>query len=422
MEVVLLYLIGAFLGGGLTFKLFDDDDASETPADPTFEGFEEEINSDGELILLGSDGDDTLDTVSIKQAQEDGLIDGLVRGIEGGDGNDTIYAGLSHDWRTDEVSGVAGDIFGGAGDDQIRVGIARSDSGSFYASGINRGYGGDGDDRLFAGDSTAVYGGEGDDRTYTASEWYLGGFIEGGSAYGGNGDDRHHGLDGYSYYEGGDGNDLAYVADDSTAYGGNGDDTLYGLDANNTLYGGAGADLLIGEQWGEPSKDYNALNVGEDLFRSWSRPTYLIDDPDDGATDTFVVKSRLNVINEEVITDDPYYPNNLLTEIEGFNPTFDMIHLDLDVNQVTTDRYYEEVRNPGTYSSDLPPPTINNGYEFTRIDEDGADAQIVLTGTGFNSDGEPISQEFIVKVKGAAGQLTEDHIRTDINYFSYRTW
>ncbi len=132
--------------------------------------------------------------------------------LDGGQGNDTLYAGA----HGDRLQGADGDdqFFGGAGDDALT--------------------GGDGADQIYGGPGTDVLtGGAGDDRLF-----------------GGSGNDSISGEDGVDLLSGTDGND--------TLNGGGGRDTLIGGDGDDSMLGGAGADILTGENGND------AVDGGED--------------------------------------------------------------------------------------------------------------------------------------------------------------
>jgi Ca2+-binding RTX toxin-like protein len=176
--------------------------------------------ADPALTLTGGDGNDILDGLG---GDDD---------IAGGAGNDLLGGRDGADW----LAGAAGDdnLHGGAGDDVLSGGdgsdTLHGEDGADWASG------GAGDDALYGhAGKDDLAGGDGDD-----------------SLWGGSDDDSLSGGDGADALSGGFGADLmagglgADVLD-----GGDGADTLHGSDADATdsdtdfLNGGEGDDLLF---------------------------------------------------------------------------------------------------------------------------------------------------------------------------------
>ncbi|CZF77733.1 Hemolysin, chromosomal [Grimontia celer] len=147
--------------------------------------------------LGDKDFNDTVFTVKVTAEKEVSDKDT----IDGGTGNDKIYAGDDADI-----------VHGGEGDDQI--------------------FGGKGDDTLY-GDEGAddIRGGQGND-----------------TVYGGEGDDVLYGKAGNDTLDGGAGNDKLFGnAGSNTLLGGTGNDKLYaGNGTNNRLDGGEGVDTYTG--------------------------------------------------------------------------------------------------------------------------------------------------------------------------------
>ncbi|WOT35647.1 calcium-binding protein [Streptomyces coeruleorubidus] len=139
--------------------------------------------------------------------------------IELGDGNDR-WTGATGD-RVDGSSAL-----GGAGDDIIRVGALG------YAGG------GDGDDTLYAGiDGEIVDGGAGDDVLRGgAGEQILRADDGDDTVYGGAGDDELYGGRGNDILHGNGGADRIW--------GNSGDDELYGGPGADTLSGGPGKNIV----------------------------------------------------------------------------------------------------------------------------------------------------------------------------------
>ncbi|MGY4830466.1 calcium-binding protein [Sphaerotilaceae bacterium SBD11-9] len=204
--------------------------------------------------------------------------------IEGGAGQDVVYAGTGDDYVSggddnDDVYGMGGDdaLFGDAGNDRI-YGDGPSQYNPiivYYAAPQDHGAdvidGGAGDDLLLGqGQDDAVYGGVGNDTLY--------------------GDDRDisntpadvHGAD---YLDGGDGND--------ELLGGGRDDQLFGGDGDDDLWGDAGAvpssnraflqPAYHGNDYldGEGGNDYEQGEGGDDtLFGGEGNDTLIGDDND----------------------------------------------------------------------------------------------------------------------------------------------
>lgn len=159
----------------------------------------------GDADEIGSGSDESTDRPSIGVVTIGGNGDDVIYGtdladnLDGGAGNDIIYAGGGDDL-----------VHGNVGDDIL--------------------YGQDGNDKLYgdAGNDVA-YGGAGND------------LLEGGE-----GDDRLYGEDGNDTLHGGPGNDiLDGGAGINTLEGGAGDDILYSHSPRDLTSGGAGSDTLI---------------------------------------------------------------------------------------------------------------------------------------------------------------------------------
>jgi serralysin len=141
--------------------------------------------------------------------------------MEGGSGDDSIFAGTGNDT-----------LYGGDGNDSGIVKIGAF----FFMGGL---YGGDGND--------FIDGGRGDDT--------LDGGAGNDALYGGEGNDSLTGGGGDNFMDGGQGDDTLFGSDgvgngtgSNILYGGEGNDTLKGAGGIDTLDGGRGNDKLFGFQ------------------------------------------------------------------------------------------------------------------------------------------------------------------------------
>lgn len=221
--------------------------------------------------------------------------------IDGGSGNDTLYAlegqnviqgGADND-RIDitaaSVSVGKDTLVGGQGDDTIHAGshgavlygddLASSDSLAgndqlYGGMGDDLAYGGAGDDMLEADSGKdTLWGGIGNDT--------LSGGFDDDTLNGDNGNDKLNGGDGNDSLNGGKGNDILIA--------GNGlMDTLYGGDDNDVLAGGVGADFLSGDAGNDTltgAEGNDTLNggTGDDFFDTGSGTDLIQLDLNSGA-------------------------------------------------------------------------------------------------------------------------------------------
>ncbi|MGI3185046.1 Hint domain-containing protein [Nioella aestuarii] len=218
------------------------------------------IGGDGNASVDGGNGDDFIDTrldgnLSMPDRGYPGLFPGdpvptdAMDTIDGGAGNDTIFAGDDAD-----------SITGGSGHDQI--------DGGFDDDTIDAG---EGDDLIVGGEgSDTILGQSGDDTIYGG----LGpGFPDELNITDDGSDGNPIGPDavtdnGRDYIEAGDGNDVVYGQDDDdTIYGGAGNDTLDGGIDEDEIYGGADRDVILGGNAGDyvdgggTGDDYDTLDL-----------------------------------------------------------------------------------------------------------------------------------------------------------------
>lgn len=256
------------------------------------------VGGDGNDIIHGGDGNDkSIWSGGVK------IFDG---GLQGGDGNDTIFGDDGDDqaWGqegndtldggtgNDVLEGDEGDdiINGGDGDDTI-FGDDQASTTGFTGAGndiLNGGAGndvlagGDGDDELHGGaDNDQLWGTAGSDTIYgDAGDDVIYGDFNGVSTvndaadtiYGGDGNDVINAGGGDDIVSGGNDNDTIYARDgNDTVNGDAGNDSIYGENGNDTINGGIGGDYLIGGAGddiisGDADNDTLAGDAGEDTL------------------------------------------------------------------------------------------------------------------------------------------------------------
>lgn len=192
------------------------------------------IDANGNLVVSGPDGTDTLTGIELLQAT-DGIhpvgalvgfsqpsLTGLTVSASASSGDDYL------------VGGVQGDaIGGGAGNDTI-VGLLGNDT-LFGNAGNDLLLGGDGADQLEGGaGNDRLFGGAGDD-------------LLRGDIIDVTGNDTLLGEDGNDWLDAGAGNDWLD--------GGVGNDTLYGGVGGDVLRGGGGDDILFGDVYSDRNRE-----------------------------------------------------------------------------------------------------------------------------------------------------------------------
>ncbi len=240
---------------------------------------------DGDDVLTGSDGNDTLDG-----GDGDDKLSGLggndtINGgagndvLSGGSGNDNLAGGdgddsLMGESGNDVVLGGDGNDFsnGGVGDDALDGGIGRDTLNG--ASGNDSIAGGTGRDTLFGGSGAdTLDGGEDDDS--------LKGHSGDDRLRGGDGNDILRAGSGNDWLNGGDGNDVlrgdsgndGLTGNDGNDFldGSSGDDTIVGGDGDDSLLGGSGRDIALGGNGndrvnGQGNTDTIAGGEGDDFL------------------------------------------------------------------------------------------------------------------------------------------------------------
>jgi len=195
--------------------------------------FDDTLRGDaGDDTLYGGDGNDVLvggggNNVLFGGAGDDRLyVDTQTASLDGGDGNDTVYARYS--------SGVTLDL-------SASIELFNGSVGSDAVTAVN------------ASSAVELIGGDGDDS--------LTGGAYADSLRGDNGDDWLDGGDGNDTLAGGNGNDwLLGGGGNDTLSGGSGNDTLVGGFGDDSLVGGSGADLFVFSNVGgnDILRDFNA--------------------------------------------------------------------------------------------------------------------------------------------------------------------
>jgi Ca2+-binding RTX toxin-like protein len=195
---------------------------------PPMPGFTETRDADGNIILTGTAGDDTIRIREHRSAK--GVVDGVR--VEDGKGHSRDYLGADANRLN---------IHGGDGNDFISVDPQVKNNFHLYGDGGNdRIEGGKGNDVIYGGAGRDyIDGREGDDTIFgEAGNDYL---------YGGRGNDVIEGGDGNDYLEGGKGNDVLHGnAGNDVVSGGRGNDRVFGDAGNDVLYGGSGTDEIFG--------------------------------------------------------------------------------------------------------------------------------------------------------------------------------
>ncbi|WP_179958367.1 calcium-binding protein [Chitinimonas arctica] len=175
------------------------------------------------LVLVSTDGDDTIQGHPGNDAVSGGAGHDV---LMGGEGNDTLLGEAGNDHLFGE--GGSNQLEGGSGDDTLE--------GGWEGDAL---LGGDGSDELLGGGGLdSLNGDEGDDRLDGGSEQdRLSGGAGNDALLGGDGDDTLRGDDGDDLLQGG--------GEGDRLEGGDGNDSLQGNGGADTLLGGAGDDELV---------------------------------------------------------------------------------------------------------------------------------------------------------------------------------
>lgn len=246
------------------------------------------FDANGNLVVAGADGSDTLTNVELLQAT-DGLypiaslvsvsqtsLTGLTASAAATTGNDYLIGTVGADT-----------LGGGSGNDTI-TGLAGNDA-LFGNTGNDALLGGDGNDSLEGGaGADALFGGAGNDTLR-------------GDIINITGNDTLMGEDGDDWLDSGNGNDWLD--------GGSGTDTLYGGLGGDSLRGGNGDDLLFGDIYSDRTHEItvdstDTVTVYEDVLLGGAGNDTLVGgygaDLMDGGTgvDYFSVRN----LNESTLT------------------------------------------------------------------------------------------------------------------------
>lgn len=208
------------------------------------------FDTNGSLVVVGADGNDTLTNVEMLQAT-DGLypiaslvsvsqpsLTGLTASTGATTGNDYL------------IGTVSADILGGGSGDDTITGLGGNDA-LFGNTGSDVLLGGDGNDTLEGGaGADRLFGGAGND-------------LLRGDLINTTGNDTLVGEDGDDWLDAGSGNDWLD--------GGSGTDTLYGGLGGDSLRGGNGDDLLFGDVYSDRTHEItvdatDTVTVYEDVL------------------------------------------------------------------------------------------------------------------------------------------------------------
>eukprot|EP00095_Tigriopus_kingsejongensis_P005240 snap_masked-scaffold113_size352875-processed-gene-2.3 protein:Tk05240 transcript:snap_masked-scaffold113_size352875-processed-gene-2.3-mRNA-1 annotation:"hypothetical protein" len=224
--------------------------------------------------LRGLDDKDFNDTVfNVKVTAEKEVSD--KDSIDGGTGNDTIFAGDD----ADVVHGGEGDdkIFGGKGDDTL--------------------HGDNGDDDIRGGEGNdIVYGGEG--AAYQSDDAVKGNVIAGIEAVVGDEGNQTVTLNEFAIYAQSDDTERGDW-DGFVAYLGEGDDTLRGYAGNDTAYGDSSASEI---QDLTPNAD-GSYNLQSDTFVSVCLSQFDFATTDEDSLGYAILDASGNVISKNIIID-----------------------------------------------------------------------------------------------------------------------
>lgn len=351
--------------------------------------------------LYGSDGADTLtpeDFDALETEAMDQLL-GNVSEIRAGVGNDEIdLTGI-----VDELSPADGTIgiYGGEGDDLITAETYN------YPVTLS---GGEGDDTL-SGASTDISGGPGDDlitsTPFSPEEEPSLQQVDGGA-----GNDTIMAPLGFGTFNGNSGNDVIETGG-GTLLGGSGTDQITYIRSTEEngspphgaeISGGGGDDTITVSLNLEPDNGYRS---GEYYVRSTQ--DYDIEIESGTGSDLIVIDAALNFVEGG---NEP----TLLATLTDFDPTEDMLLVDLVANQDTEGMLAAIMDYHGNGPGAPLGGTTSNHQLLdvsTETAADGSYTDYIITTSGTTTAGGTVIQDFAIRIMGEAGSLST-------SYFNFR--
>ncbi|NUB43318.1 Hint domain-containing protein [Fertoebacter nigrum] len=196
--------------------------------------------------------------------------DGIIYGTDSDDLIDESYVDAQGGDRVD-----AGDaVFAGTAPDDDGISAGAGNDTVRSGAGVDDVYGGDGDDLLELGDGNDYAQGDAGNDTLHGQKGddFIRGDAGDDSVYGGEGDDQVFGGADNDQVFGGVGND--------SVFGGLGQDTIFGEDGNDTMFGMFGDDVI----YGGDGDDRMSGNIGNDTFYGGAGADEMVGEDD---ADTF---------------------------------------------------------------------------------------------------------------------------------------
>jgi Ca2+-binding RTX toxin-like protein len=389
-------------------------------------------------LILGGDGDDTIQGGSGNDSIDGGNGNDLLLGMGGNDlifgsaGNDSIDGGAGNDSidagdGNDLVYGNAGNdtIYGNTGNDTVSGGAGND--GIDGGAGADILYGDDGNDFILGqADNDSIDGGTGDD----AIDGGLGNDV----LFGGDGNDVLVGNDGDDILIGGAGNDieLGGLGNDRYAFNAdldNGSDTLTELPGQgtdelffgDTKHNSVGIDLsqihaggVIVNPFSGPFTilTLSATNTFENVTGGGGNDTLAGNSEDNvftggGGKDTFIHHGAGDGI--DVVTDMSFQQGDQVSFVTGGN---------LEASDLTLDATATHLRDvsSGTFGFDFSTPVLSNNasfYEFGTTDTTQTGFLVTFNGninfsSGFN--GGCMVASYVSSGKSVAGDTVNDRI------------